>query len=356
MKSLNSNFGTDTIRLYALPSELDFEPSFDASIPNNVANATGEFEYETVLCHTMDGKPVTGKHIEILTPDYQFRVTGREGRAAASLQFSAGAYRESNLEPSTLEHVMDTMGTMERQLAERGIDWDLKAAMVVGLAANRNPIMDEPIKNYLPTLSALNVRRAVKRTQYPTGQGTGNGQWDAIFYAKKAEMEKKKMDASKCHPNLFRGEIEWKKSRVLFKAIGIKLVSDIPENWGNIEPAFNHVMQKEIFKPRNDAQCQKAAFDLSAMLAAAADKPRPFAAFTHEFGLLSLIENEGLERAKWLISQELGDTTTKSGRVVCDRWFKELEDAAARLELHKVAASGVSNIELYKELKAKMTE
>jgi hypothetical protein len=355
---MSANFGTDTIRLYSDTNQLRLEPEFRADIPNEVDNETGELKYKTPLCETTDGETVRGMMVKIRTKSYQFSLTtSKDNRRAATVQFSAGAYRESNLEPSNLEHVMDVITTIESDLAARGIHWALNEARVATLASNRNPIMAEPCGNYMPCLRALGVRKKVNKTEYgPTGQRLGNKQWDSLFYDKREEMASKGYDISVCPENLLRGEIEWSKSAVVLKATGIKTVATIPQNWGNIEPAFKRVMKTEIFKPRTDSQCQKAAFDLSKMLSAAADKPRPFATLTHEYGLLSLIRDEGLERAKWLISEQLGDTTTKAGRVVCERWFRELEDAAARLELHKLASSGVSNVELYKELKAKMTE
>lgn len=353
---MNTPFGTDTIRLYATPNEMQFEPGFDAELPNKTNHATGEVKYDSILCHTTDGQEVRGQSLDILTSNWQFWVRpGKDARTSAILQFSANAYRDDNLSPSNLEHVMDSISTMERELSERGIRWALDSAMVSCLAANRNPIMDEPIANYLPALAALNVRKRVKRNLHgETGQTVGNKSWDAVFYDKKSEMRVKGYDTSQCPDRVFRGELEWKKSVVLKKATGIKLVKDIPGNWENIEPAFNRVMAKEIFKSRNDEACEKSAFDISEVLADAASKPRPFSTSIHEIGLLFLIQSEGLERAKWLVSEQLGDTTTKAGKVVCDRWFRELEEAAARLELHKTSPSGASNTRLYRELKSKM--
>jgi hypothetical protein len=208
----------------------------------------------------------------------------------------------------------------------------------------------------LPILASLGIKKRARKVDYgDTGLQVGNKQWEAVFYGKEGEMRAKGHDQTSCPANLLRGEFTCKKGATSFNATGARTLPELIERWDGIKPAYRNAMKREIFKPENDAAAapDRPAFpDWEGLLRATADSKRPFHAFKNMAGLMAVVESVGLQRAKYMVQTEQGDTSTKVGRTNLARVFKELEAAATCLEMQKKSSSGKRRQELYSELRA----
>jgi hypothetical protein len=350
-------FGPDTVHLWAPSTELRFTPDLSISDKGGRNPLTGKLDFEYPLLTLTNGRVVKGEFFKRNTSNFQFSVSWNKetGCSTCYLQFSAAAFAPDNLSLLDEEGLIQAVGKVQAALKEHGIYWELMTARIGGLALTKNLLLSEPPSNFLALLAGLQFKRAARKMGYGSGaQGLGNKQWYSVFYNKELEMKEKGKDFQQCPRNLTRAEMTFKNSETTFKAVQAKTIPKLLERWDSLKPAYHVAMKREIFKPVNDAAAEErpACCDWVALLDDASQSQRPFSTFTASAGALAFVQDQGLERAKWLIQNQLCDSSTKTGRGQRDRWFSALEAAAVILEMQKTANNGRARRELYAELRA----
>ncbi len=361
--------GLDKLAFYLSPSDIEFRPEFAASIRRaDVNSATGEIGRESELWRprvrvrgrTRELAPVSGSLAFLNTPDYQFTVKpdGKTGTAFCMVQFSSGAFEETNLLPLDRDGAAEIALKVQRDLAERGAALDLDRAKLVRLDVANNVILDDPVDAYAPLFSGVGARKRVSKQDFGgTGFLVGNTRWQLALYDKGAQMRAKGLEGALCPVNTLRPELRLMKAPVIRERLGLTACTlpELRSKWSALRPAYDEALRSEIF--RHSGEANKPAlfdFDACAVFALESGGRRAWERFKSYSALGALVTQMGLPAAKRLVSRHFAPGATEVEKRQRLRYAEQLDAVAFRLSLDGSVSSGRSLLTLYQELESKL--
>lgn len=359
--------GLDKLGFYLSASDVTFKPDFECSVHQpKVNSATGETGRSMDLWRARasrarsESAPISGVLATLNTPDYQFTVKPdwETGTPLCLVQFSAGAFSETNLEPLDYDGAAETALKVQRDLAARGAGLDLSRASLVRLDVASNVALDEPVDAYAPLFASAGGRKRLNKQDFGgTGFLLSNTQWQLALYDKGAQMHEKGFVAELCPVNTLRPELRLMKSRVIRDRLGLS-ASTLPElrsNWAALRPAYDKALRSQLF--RHSAIAGRLGFldfDAAAQMAFEGTNGREWARFKSLAALGGLIGQLGLAGAKHFAARNFAPGDTPSALRQQRRFALELDAVAFRLSLDGSAPSGRSLLTLYRELEEKL--
>jgi hypothetical protein len=354
---MSARLGLDKLQFLMPVSDIDIAPEFPAVVENPVSASTGKPLDERTL-YRAGGRAINGRKAHFNTDDYQ--VTIRHDRAGGlslcSLQFSAGAFAKSNLEPLGLDACMDVTDAVQRDLAEKGLQADLRAARLVRVDISQNVKLSHPVPCYAPALAATGARKRVRRMDFGgTGFIIGNKTWEIGFYDKGEQMKVLGYSADLRPKNTVRPELRLMRGRLIRQAFGAETLPHFLGAWPELRKVYNAALERDVFRHKLE-QRKHASIDWSelAALVVAAGGKRKWNSFRREALPLLLVADMGLDAAKHFVVSELDfDGDAEAPRRQRDRIYAELEQASFALKAQSKTPDGHKVLKLYDELKTR---
>jgi hypothetical protein len=358
---VSNKLGVDKIALFLPVPEVKFEPHFPATVQNPVNAATGEPKHHQQLYSTGE-QIITGQRAHYNTKDFQFTISPDRGGGPANciLQFSAGAFSDSNEVPLDRGRVAQCARDVRISLLDVGVDFPIDKARLVRVDLAKNVELSHPVACYSPVFQALSTRKSVNKMDFGgTGFVAGNTQRQWAFYDKGEEMAAKGHELAECPINTLRPELRMLKGRVIKTTLGSQTLDGLKSSWEMLHAVYNHELERDVFRPKMEEK-QEASLNFYDEARFVLDGPakHKWTAFKGDIALLLLVEKMGLDAAKHFASVYLvEDSTTATGKRQVKRIFGELEKADYALRMRDDAPDGTPLKELYRELrKAVMAE
>ncbi len=354
-----ATLGLDKLSFLLPLDQVKITPDFAPVIERGpLDGATLEPLPERVI-YTVGGVARCGRVAHFNSKDFQFAISPdrKSDNSICKLQFSAGAFRESNLEVLSLEETCDVARRVQRTLKQNGVSFDFKLAKLFRLDIAQNCSMSHPIASYSSAFAAVKARKCVRKTDHGvTGFYISNKSMEIGFYDKGEQMQILGYEPELWPVNSLRPEVRLKKSQLIRTSLACSSLSELPEAWPRLRTVYNHFLERDVFKPRNDKNASPSLeFEQVAALANAKSPCRAWSGFLREVGLLTLEQHLGLGAAKHFAASEFGiDGSTKSGAKQLERIYTQLDDAAFRIQMHGTARTGHKVKELYKELRERV--
>jgi hypothetical protein len=352
---LSNPIGIDKITLFLPVPEVSFEPHFPATIDNPINAATGEVSSYAELYSNGETK-LRGRKAYYNTKDFQFTISPDRGGGPSNclLQFSAGAFGESNEVPLCRAGVAQCARDVTIALADVGVCFPIEKARLVRVDLARNIELSHPVACYSPVFGALSARKTMNKTDWGgTGFLTGNTQRQIAFYDKGAEMHSKGHDLEACPVNTLRPECRYLKGRVVRDSLGFETLDGLQSAWETLHPAYIQSLERDVFRPKMEEKTE-ASLDLYEEARFIMDGPlqRKWQGFKGDVGLLLMVERFGLDAAKHFAATQLvEDVTSASGKRQIKRMNAELEQADYAIKMRDSAPDGTPLKELYRELR-----
>jgi hypothetical protein len=352
---VSKHLGVDKIALFLPVPDVKFEPHFPATVQNPVNAATGEPKHHQQLYSTGE-QIITGQRAHYNTKDFQFTIAPDRGGGPANciLQFSAGAFSDSNEVPLDRDRVALCAHDVRNELLAVGVDFPTDKARLVRLDIAKNVELSHPIACYSPVFQALSTRKSVNKLDFGgTGFLSGNTQRQFAFYDKGAEMLAKGHEAAECPVNTLRPELRMLNGRVIKNTIGSQTLDGLQSAWDMLHAVYVHELERDVFRPVMEEKAQASLdFYQEACFVMEGPSKRKFQAFTSDVGLLHLVQSLGLEGAKHFAASYLvGDLTSLTGKRQARRIYGVLEKADYAIRMGDDAPEGTPLKELYRELK-----
>ncbi len=352
---LDTKLGLDKLQFLLRTDEISISPDFPATIHSPRNAATGE-ELNTRLLYVAGGTPVTGQRAAFLTNNWQFVISPdrKSDVSFCSVQFSAGAFSKSNLEPLDSDQCFEVARAVEAELAEKGVKLDLSHAKLTRLDIAQNVRLSQPVACYGPALAAVGARKRVRKMDFGgTGFIVGNKSWEAGFYDKGAQMLELGYSPDQCPENTLRPEVRFMKARVIQDAVSCGSLPELRKNWGELKPAYKRFLKRDVFRPKIEANTDASIdFHQLARFVCEGESQRKWQAFQREGMPLFLVLSMGFERAKVYVSEEFEiDGTSDAGKKQLSRIFVQLEKADFALKMQAATTTGQEVKALYRELK-----
>ncbi len=358
---MSNKLGVDKIALFLPVPEVQFEPHFPATVQNPVNAATGEPLRHNQL-YRAGGHTITGQKAHYNTKDFQFTIAPDRGGGAANciLQFSAGAFSDSNEVPLDRDRVIECARDARIALSDVGVDFPIDKARLVRLDLAKNIELSHPVASYAPVFQALSTRKSVNKMDFGgTGFVAGNGQRQWAFYDKGEEMHAKGHELAECPINTLRPELRMLKGRVIQSTLGSQTLDGLQSAWETLHAVYNHELERDIFRPKMEEKTE-ASLDFYQEACFVMDGPsaRKWQAFKSDVTPLLLVERFGLDHAKHFVASFLvEDPFSATGKRQVKRMHAELEKADYAIRMGDAAPDGTPLKELYRELrKAVMAE
>ncbi len=355
---MNVRLGLDKLQFFLSADDVKIGPDFPATIENPVNAATGEALESRVLYHA-DGVPKSGRVAHFNSRNYQFSVNhaASAGKPVCIVQFSAGAFRDSNLEPLGRDECMDVAQAVQRDLRDKGVRLDLSRAKLTRVDIAQNVKLAHPVPCYAPALAALGARKRTRKQDFGgTGFIVGNKTWEIGFYDKGEQMKALGYDAGLRPSNTVRPELRFMKHRLIKQSLGAETLPQLRKSWRQIAPVYDTSLRRDVFRVKLE-QGKRASVDWQALAnAMVADGRRQiWQHFKNEAALLLMVRDLGLDYAKQFAATQLGyDGESDTVRRQRDRIGAELERAAFALKVQATSTDGYKVLELYEELKAQV--
>jgi hypothetical protein len=352
---VSKTLGIDKIALFLPVPEVKFEPHFPATVQNPVNAATGELIHHSQLYSTGE-QIITGQRAHYNTKDFQFTIAPDRGGGPANciLQFSAGAFSDSNELPLGNLAVAQCARDVRNSLLAVGVDFPTDKARLVRLDLAKNVELSQPVASYSPVFQALSTRKSVNKLDFGgTGFLAGNTQRQWAFYDKGAEMAAKGHELAECPVNTIRPELRLLNGRVIKSALGSQTLGGLDSAWESLHAIYVHEIERDVFRPKMEQKAE-ATLNLYDEARFVLDGPlkRKWAAFKDDLGLLLFVKEQGLDAAKhFVVSFLVEDPSSASGKRQAKRIFAELEKADYALRMGDDAPDGTPLKELYRELK-----
>jgi hypothetical protein len=359
--TVSNKLGVDKIALFLPVPEVQFEPHFPATVQNPVNAATGEPKHHQQLYSTGE-QIITGQRAHYNTPDFQFTIAPDRGGGPANciLQFSAGAFSDSNEVPLDRDGVARCARDAGSSLLAAGVDFPVDKARLVRLDLAKNIELSHPVACYSPIFQALSTRKSVNKMDFGgTGFVAGNGQRQWAFYDKGEEMHAKGRELAECPINTLRPEFRMLKGRVIQSTLGSQTLGGLQSAWESLHGVYKRELERDVFRPKMEEKAQASIdFYQEARFVMEGPLKRKFQAFTNDVGLLHMVESLGLDGAKHFAACYLvEDVTTVTGKRQARRIYTLLEKADYAIRMGDDAPEGTPLKELYRELrKAVMAE
>lgn len=185
------------------------------------------------------GVEVNGSKAFRNTDLYQATMNGR----GLMIQFNPSKpYHPYNLVSD--DRVLDErVQNVFNDLMQKGVKASWKDALLIRMDLAKNVLMDNPVNTYGTAFTWINQTRSKYVRQYPSGYGTSNDSWGAIFYDKGEESGEYEGN------NLLRGEIQFKRHRKIVDAIGCKYVGQLGSlGMGALKEVYRDTMRDKVLK------------------------------------------------------------------------------------------------------------
>ena len=357
---MSNDIGVDKLTFFLSSSEFRVSPEFEARVEMPVSSSTGAALDTRPIYTDTSGRTVTGRLVSLNAPDYQLTLKAdRDGRGAICLvQFSAGAFSDSNLEPLGRDEAVEKTRLVQEDLAQRGLEADLSAARLSRLDVVRNVQMSEPVACYAPAMAAMGAKRRTRKMDFGgTGFILGNKQWEVSMYDKAEEMKQKGYALTPCPENTLRPELRFLKFRSSGLTVGSN-VMDLRKSWDDLGTVYRARMKRDIFRAKLEAK-QDVPFDLERLLrhVAQSGSKHLWQHFKSEALLQWLVSEWGLEAAKHRACVGLEfDPATESGKRQIRRVHDELTQAHFALQMQEQPKVGRQVKRLYSELRRRVLE
>jgi hypothetical protein len=352
---MSARIGLDKLLFQLSVKDVTISPDFPATLEHSVNAATGEAR-ETRVLYRAGGKDVAARVAHYNTKNYQFAI--KQPRAgddpSCFIQFSAGAFRESNLEPLDGDECMETALAVQKELAEKGAELDLSAARLVRVDIAQNVQLTQPVACYAPALAALGARKRTRKMDFGgTGFIVGNKSWEIGFYDKGEQMKILGYPPELRPTNTARPEVRLMKGRLIKGAFAAETLPELRKNWSEIRPVYDGYLRRDVFRAALETRKHTSInFDALAALVCGKVERNRWSRFKSEGMLVLLVLDMGVDMAKEFAATQFGyDRDTKTGRRQIDRINAELDSAAFGLKLQALNKSGTKAAELYDELK-----
>ncbi len=352
---MSSNLGIDKLQFLVPVGDISFSPDFAAIIHQTVEASTGEASGQRLL-YNAGGHDIYGRRASLNTDNFNLTITPhRDGpEAVCIVHFSAGAYRENNLEPLDVEGCLNVATSVQSELASMGAELDLHKAKLTRLDIARNVELSNPVDCYSPVFAALSCRKRVDRMDFGgTGFLVGNKTWEIGFYDKGAEMEEKGHERATCPVNTLRPELRLKKSRAVRDALACDSLAELPKQWTELRTAYRRHLTRDVFKPREEEAIERTldAYEMATTVVAG-PSVRKWQAFTRHTAPMHLVQEMGLNMAKYFVSENLDfDSSTDAGKKQLYRINRELDQAEFALKNSQVSSTGCKVKELHREMR-----
>lgn len=352
---LSSQLGIDKLQFLLPVSDIRFTPDFKATLHSATDASTGEALGERLL-YVADGHEFYGRKASLNTDNFNLSISPHRdgGEAVCLIHFSAGAYSDNNLQPLDVEGCLSAARDVELDLRSLGAELSLDRAKITRLDIARNVQLSEPVACYAPVFAALSCRKRVDKKDFGgTGFLAGNKSWEIGFYDKAAEMEEKGHDPASCPVNTLRPELRLKKSAIVRQAISCDSLIELPRNWAELRTAYAHHLTRDVFKPKEEAAIDRTldAYEM-ARTVVSGPRVRKWEAFRSQSAPLYVVQEMGLEMAKFFVAHHLGiDGDTEAGKKQLYRINQELIQADFALKNDLATPSGCKVKELHHEMR-----
>ena len=253
---MSNAIGLDKLTFFLSSGEFKVAPDFEAQVEMPVNAATGEAIAKQPIYQDTNGRTVCGRVAHFNTSDYQVTLKAdRDGRGSfCVVQFSAGAFSETNLEPLGRDAIVDKTCAVERDLASKGLEAHLRAARLSRVDVVRNVQMNEPVDCYAPAMAALGAKRRTRKMDFGgTGFILGNKTWEVSMYDKAEEMKHKGYENASCPANTLRPELRFLK----YRGCGVELGNNVEElrhSWDELSNVYRQRMKRDIFRAKIEAK------------------------------------------------------------------------------------------------------
>lgn len=352
---MNTLVGIDKVALILPVEQVVFRPDADLIIENPEEAATGQRKFIDNLYHDGERWRI-GKEAHKRTENWQLQVDSGKGRGGpvAILQWSGGAFKNTNEVPLQKDELAQTARDVRDELLSFGIDFPVDLAHICRLDVCRQHEMSVPIATFSPVFHSLQTMKRLPKTVYgDSGLLALNGQREWNWYDKGEELRIKrpKMDA---YPvNVLRSEMRLKKSAVVKKQLGFNTLPGLQTAWEALHPAYIASLKGDLFREKieENAGASLDFYELARWIAHS-DAKRKLQALKSKGFMIVLVKNMGLNLAKHFLATELGiDGSTAAGKKQIKRVCLELEQAEHALRLDDNTSDGTPLRELYHELK-----
>jgi hypothetical protein len=352
---VSNKLGIDKIALFLPVPEVQFEPHFPATVQNPVNAATGEPKHHQQLYST-GGHIITGQRAHYNTDDFQFTIAPDRGGGAANciLQFSAGAFSDSNEVPLDRDRVAQCARDVRNSLLDVGVDFPIDKARLVRVDLAKNVELSQPVASYSPVFQALSTRKSVNKLDFGgTGFLAGNTQRQWAFYDKGAEMAAKGRELAECPVNTIRPELRMLNGRVIKATLGSQTLDGLQSAWEMLHAVYIHELERDVFRPKmEEKQAASLNFYDEARFVADGPAKHKWQAFKGDVGVLLFVKENGLDAAKHFAASFLvEDAFSPTGKRQLKRIYAELEKADYAIRMGDAAPDGTPLKELYRELK-----
>ncbi len=350
--------GVDKLGFLLPASEIAFSPEFAPRVEDPKNGSTGEALYNFPLYRDSAGRLVSGLRAVLNTPNYQLTLKpDRSGGAAVCLvQFSAGCFADTNLNPLDADECAEAALKVQRDIRARGCSLDLEQARLYRVDVARNVPLDESVASYAPIFSGIGLRKRVRKLDFGgTGFVVGNKQWEIAGYDKGEQMRELGFDANLRPDNTFRPELRLLKGSVIGKRLGAKTLPELRASWSNLKPVYLQSLKQEVLKIDSNADVDALVSWEALARHAAESGGNTWTAFKSEAALMMLLKDKGLPAAEHFVATAFGySTRTERGRKWIERRSGDLRRAAGLLALQASAPSGRTLLTLYRELESKL--
>jgi hypothetical protein len=350
-----ARLGLDKLQFLLSTSDVTISPDFPATVENPVNAATGEALAQRVLYRAGD-REISGRVAHYNTKNYQFAVKHpRTGDCPlVSVQFSAGAFAESNLDPLDGDACMDVAQAVQKELSEKGVQLDLSAARLVRLDIAQNVQLAQPVACYSPALAALGARKRTRKMDFGgTGFIVGNKSWEIGFYDKGEQMKTLGYAAEMRPTNTVRPEVRLMKARLIKGSFTAETLPELRKSWREMRPVYNRYLRRDVFRAALEKRKQNS-LNLDELAAVVRENVERnlWQRFITDFAHMALVDELGEDGAKHFAATQFGfNPDTESGSRQIERIHGNLASAAFALKMQARDTSGRKVAELQRELK-----
>ena len=240
MTSPTKDIGVDKLTLFVQDFSVKSNSNSGFLVqPSPIDLSTGETT-DKVLFVDRYGVEVKGSKAYQNTDHYQATVNGRGGLV---VQFNPSKpYHPYNLVSD--DRVLDErIQNVFNDLMQKGVNANWKEALLIRMDVAKNVLMDNPVSAYGDAWKWINQKRSKHVRQYPSGYGTSNDSWGAIFYDKGEESGQ--YDGN----NFMRGELQFKEHRKIISTFGCKHVGQLGSlGMGAIQEIYRDTMRDKVLK------------------------------------------------------------------------------------------------------------
>jgi hypothetical protein len=252
-----------------------------------------------------------------------------------------------NYHPADANATQEALNTVGKYLSDVGIKTNLERATVGRLDAAKTEAMREPFAGYVPVLSRLQGKRAMRR-DYGSTMLWGNTRWEICGYDKREEMRRAKLRVDGLPPNPLRMELRAMKAAKVREMFGLKTVAELRDALDHVRQVYRSELEAQLFKHELPEETLLSRAELVEQLTAARDgSHRWFTAWLQAWAMEQLApEAAALKDAVRLVAPD---------RQTANRICRQIEQGEREgMALRQVGPSRRTWGDLYNELRDKV--